>query len=88
MFNIDWNGIWREIVWPAVEALCSAAKIVAVIGVVVAIIMIAKNYMEAQNKDQEKFEVLKKLAIVVTVFFLLWNLKTVLNFIGISAGSF
>ena len=88
MFNIDWNGIWTQIAWPAVEALCSAAKIVAVIGVVVAIIMIAKNYMEAQNKDQEKFEVLKKIAIVVAVFFILWNLKTVLNFIGISATSF
>ena len=88
MFNINWNAIWTQIAWPAVEALCSAAKMVAVIGVVVALILIAKNYMEAQNKDQEKFEVLKKIAIVVAVFFLLWNLKTVLDFIGINAGSF
>ena len=88
MFNIDWNSIWSQIAWPAVEALCSAARIVAVIAVVVALILIAKNYMEAQNKDQEKFEVLKKIAIVVAVFFILWNLKTVLNFIGINANSF
>ena len=88
MFNIDWNSIWKEIAGPAVEALCSAARIVAVIAVVVALILIAKNYMEAQNKDQEKFEVLKKIAVVVAVFFILWNLKTVLNFIGINANSF
>ena len=44
--------------------------------------------MEAQNKDQEKYEVLKKVAIVVCLFFILWSLKTVLNFIGINASSF
>ncbi|MBQ2656651.1 MAG: hypothetical protein IJF95_08435, partial [Erysipelotrichaceae bacterium] len=82
------NGIWSQIAWPAVEALCSAAKIISVIGAVVAFILIGKGYMEAQNKDQEKYEVLKKVAIVVCLFFILWNLKTVLNFIGINASSF
>jgi len=88
MFNINWTGIWNQIAWPAVEALCSAAKIIAVIGTVVALILVSKGYMESQDKDQEKYEVLKKIAIVVAIFFILWNLKTVLDFIGINANSF
>ena len=88
MFTIDWKGIWSQIIWPAVEALCSAAKFIAVIGAVAALIMIAKDFMESTQKEQDKYDVLKKVAIIVMLFFILWNLKTVLNFIGISSGSF
>ena len=86
--NIQWESIWKDLGWPIILALCNAARIVAAVGGAVSLFMVAKNYLDAPDKDQEKGDTIKKIFVIIVLFFLLWNLKTVLNFFGISEASF